>query len=50
MNAIEIIAFSVASLVCLLPGLMAWNHFFGGEKKAEEKKVALRTRSVAHKA
>lgn len=50
MNALEIIAFSVASLVCLLPGLMAWNHFFGGEKKAAEKKVTLRTKTAASKA
>ena len=50
MNALEIFAFVVASTVCFLPGIMAWNHFFGGEKKAESKKAVLTTKTAASKA
>ena len=50
MNALEIIAFVVASTVCLLPGIMAWNHFFGGEKKAEAKEAVLTTKTATSKA
>lgn len=50
MNALEIIAFAVASLVCLLPGLMAWNHFFGHAKTAEKKKTVLQTKTATSKA
>lgn len=39
MNALEIVAFAVAALVCVLPGIMAWNHHFGAKKTSEEKQV-----------
>lgn len=46
MNTLEIIAFVIAGTVCLLPGIMAWNHYFGGARKTSEEKPVLRHTSV----
>jgi len=37
MDILVVIALVVGASVCFLPGVMAWSHYFGGNKQAKKK-------------
>lgn len=41
MDAIVVLALVVAAAVCLMPGIMAWSHYFGGSKKTARSSKAV---------
>lgn len=49
MNAIEIVAFVVAAVVCLLPGIMAWSNHVA-RRTAEKKSVLTHAKPAVGKA
>jgi hypothetical protein len=38
MDIVVILALVVAAVVCLLPGIMAWSHYFGGTRETAKKR------------
>ena len=42
MDLLLTLALAVAIIVCALPGVMAWRHYFGSRKHASVKRPVLR--------
>ena len=47
MDILVILALVVGALLCLTPGIMAWNHYIHGSKQAAKKSRAVRATKPA---
>ena len=43
MDILVVLALIIAAVFCLLPTVMAWNHYFGGRKEAVRRAKTIGT-------